>query len=117
MEAEIARARTMLDWPPDWDDAGAPPIARSAWDLAMRLLAEGGVASLGLRGFMIGPCADGSVDLSWDGDDYHLLLNVPAPESGRRPTYYGASATGGDQPSRGTIGGPAFLASILRWLR
>lgn len=115
---EIRRAEEMLAWPAGWgDDERSRPISRAAWDHALALLRESLADQLQLSGFMIGPCTDGSVDLSWEGGDYHLLINVQPPESGKPTTFYGASARPGERPVRGTLGGAAFLAVLLRWLR
>lgn len=77
IEEAIARLHDTPCLKPDWDDAGAQPVAISTLDASTALLRAMSVqwpAASVMRAPVMGPCPDGSVDLHWTNPK--LLINV-----------------------------------------
>lgn len=70
----------------DWDDEGAGPIKYGTWKRATVFLRYAEYRELEIPPPDIVPVCDGSVDLEWRGETYHVLINFDEDEK-KDPTY------------------------------
>ena len=103
--ARVAReamkaSKVILNLKDNWDGEGAKPILRGLWVYAISI-AELVCGSVGVISDSelpipnVGACADGSIDLFWDHEQFQLLLNVISPFI--PITFQGTSKKGEDQ--------------------
>lgn len=111
----ISQSRGMLDWLPDWDEAGSPRYAEDTWNRALTFLTEHATQlwdAYGVRtdSAELLPGSHGSIDLDWRVAGHELLVNFPADP--REPIRY----YGDDGHGRETIKGAFNPALSHRWL-
>ncbi|MFL6199729.1 MAG: hypothetical protein ACJ76J_11160 [Thermoanaerobaculia bacterium] len=89
----VMKSKSILDLPPDWDDAGSPQIQRETWTRAVvfllfhaAILWTRSEAMMPNPRILAGP--DGSVDLHWKTRRRELLINVPS-DPAQTLAYYG----------------------------
>jgi hypothetical protein len=105
IEKAIESSRSILDLQSDWDDAGARPIDIGAWARATQLLRDIALnVGAALPAPHISPCADGSVDLYWNAQDFTLLINVK-PDGAIAPSDYYGEKHDGTAPIKGSVSG------------
>ncbi len=114
----IVRSREMLNFPEDWDEDGAKPIDKEAWNRAVRFLIEHAASAWKSEARVldspdITPCPDGSVDLHWDFPRYEMLINFPV-DPAQRAGFYGDDR--GTLFIKGTFDPATLNQGLLDWL-
>ena len=114
----IVRSREMLTFADDWDEDGAKPIDRAAWNRAVRFLMEHAASAWKSEARVldapdITPCPDGSVDLHWDYARYEMLVNFPV-DPAQRAGFYGDDR--GTLFIKGTFDPATLNQGLLDWL-
>lgn len=93
IENEIQESKYILDLADNWDDEGSKGYSESTWNRVTNFLRE-----LSHKAFMsfhvtidspkIYHGINGSIDMRWNTDQYHLLVNFPESESSPASFYY-----------------------------
>jgi len=114
----IVSSREMLTFPDDWDEDGAKPIDKEAWNRAVKFLMEHAASAWKSEARVldapdITPCPDGSVDLHWDYPRYEVLINFPV-DLAQRAGFYGDDR--GTLRIKGTFDPAALNQGLLDWL-
>lgn len=84
------RVQHLLSLKDDWDGEGAVAIKKEAVDKAVKYIPVVKKKILEISGLElkenpnIMPVSDGSIDLEWRTDDYHILANIPTNDT---PNY------------------------------
>jgi hypothetical protein len=77
----------------DWDNNGAPAIDEKIWSRATDFLIDyaesiHNLFNITIDAPVIGPCPDGSIDLSWRTAKARMLINIRNSDEGKA-YYYG----------------------------
>jgi hypothetical protein len=118
LEKAIDESVWILRLQAGWDGPGAQSISGTTWEKAVELIRKLGQSAINqfaevLLAPQIGPVADGSIDIFWNGASENLLINVPAdPET--HATFDGVRPDGSS--ITGSIAGSEDLAHLTAWL-
>jgi len=118
LNAEIERAKLIIELGSDWDGEGSPGYSQDTFGRAIaflnthtwRLWESYGIQSPIPR---IGPGPDGSIDLHWKQPCWELLVNIPA-DPNEMAVFYGDNY--GAQKIRGSLNPKGFNLGIAEWL-
>ena len=95
LQKTIEQSKSILSLGPNWDDNGALPISEKTWNKAINFITDIQNSLDYLEVFreimpvpVIGPCANGSIDIHWSSKNWSLLINV-SENDGIDSDYYG----------------------------
>jgi hypothetical protein len=118
LEAEVERAKQVVDGPRDDDEAGSTysgkTLERATTFLTAYATRVYKICQLRIPVPHISPGPNASVDIHWNEVDWELLVNVPADPS-REFSYYG-DKRGGEDPIKGTLRQDTFDYRIITWM-
>jgi hypothetical protein len=119
LEAEIERAKRILDLEDNWDGEGSPGYSEDTFHRAIAFLTTHAKwlwesCRVRLPVPRIGPGPDGTIDLHWKQPSWELLVNIPA-DANEPATFYGDNY--GAQKIRGSLDPRNFFnLGIAAWL-
>ena len=109
LERRIEEARKRINGlKHNWDDDGALPVDPDTFSRAAQFVRRH--ASFKAAMPRISPCANGSLDIHWEGERLELLVNIP-PHPAKGATFYGDT---GDSKKGKTAAAAATSTAVLR---
>jgi hypothetical protein len=118
LEAEVERAKEILNLRGDWDGEGGSEYSKDTFDRAVAFLTSHSEYLWTLCGLYpavphIGPGPEGSIDLHWKRSSWELLVNIPA-DPDAMASFYGDNF--GPQKIKGSIDPKTVNLGIVTWL-
>lgn len=118
LEAEIKRAKLLLELRDDWDGEGSPGYLEATIDRAIAFLNTHTERLSDMYGIQppipsIGPGPEGSIDIHWKQPTWELLVNIPA-DADKMAAFYGDNY--GTQKIKGSLDPEYFNLGIAEWL-
>jgi hypothetical protein len=118
LEAEIQKARLLLELDEDWDGEGSSGYSLATLNRAIRFVKTYAARLWSARGSeppipSIGPGPEGSIDIHWKQPSWELLVNIPA-DVNQMAAFYGDNY--GTQKIKGRVNPEVFNLGIAEWL-
>jgi hypothetical protein len=118
LEAEIHKAKALLELDDDWDEEGSPSYSSATVNRAIAFLSSHILQFWESYGIQlpipnIGPGPEGSIDIHWKRPAWELLVNIPA-DVNQMASFYGDNY--GNQKIKGSLDPESFNLGIVEWL-
>ncbi len=119
LQEAIAEALEVNFFVDDWDNEGSPAVNRAIWNRATNFLLDYAASIENLFQVVItapeiGPCPDGSIDLSWRSPSARMLINIRNSEEGK--AYFYGDLYNDKNSIKGNVGTEKVETYLVAWM-